>query len=195
MSRWYQIVIKGKSEEIERFLEAAGPGLSGQVIRGSEVHLEPESLAERLRDLLGADSHHMLFASGEITRALLAALTGHKALEIDQIQEIESGRFAFRIEAYSEQQREEIRLSCLTPPPGVRLMGLEESVERDPSAKGPEMFAPAHDYVYRAEGAMEGTAPGILEAYRRAAEQDFVHPKPLTLQSRDVPPADLAPGG
>lgn len=192
MSRWYQIVVKGKSEEIERFLEAAGPGLSAQVIRGSTVHLEPESLAERLRDLLGADSHHMLFASGEITRALLAGLAGHTVLEVDQLNEIESGRFAFRIEAYSEQEREDIRLACLTELPGVRLVGLEESVERDPSAKGPEFFAPAHDYVYRAKGAMEGTAPGILEAYRRAAEQDFVHPKPLTLQSRNVPPSDLA---
>ncbi|HYH45456.1 MAG TPA: hypothetical protein VEG34_07185 [Thermoanaerobaculia bacterium] len=195
MSRWYQIVVKGKSEEIERFLEQAGAGLSGQVIRGSTVHLEPESLAERLRDLLGADSHHMLFASEETARALLAALAGHEVLELDQLNQIEGGRFAFRIEAYSEQEREDIRLACLTELPGVRLVGLEESVERDPSAKGPEFFAPAHDYVYRAEGAMEGTAPGILEAYRRAAEQDFVHPKPLALQNRNVPPADLASRG
>ena len=195
MSRWYQIVVKGKLDEINRFLEAAGPDLSSQVIRGSTVHLEPESLAERLRDLLGADSHHLLFASGETARALLAVLAGHEALEIDQVQEIESGRFAFRIEAYSEQKHEEIHRACLTELPGVRLVDLKESVERDPSAKGPELFAPAHDYVYRAAGAMEGTAPGILEAYRRAAEQDFVHPGPLTLQRRNVPPADLASGG
>ena len=142
MSRWYQVVVKGKLGEIAHFLDKAGPGLAGQVIRGSAVHLEPESLAERLRDLLGADSHHLLFASQETARTLLAALAGHAFLEIDQIQEIVSGRFAFRIEAYSEQQRKDIRLACLAEIPGVRLVGLEESVRRDPSAKGPEMFRP-----------------------------------------------------
>ncbi len=194
MSRWYQIVVKGKRDEVEPFLDQTVPALSGPVIRGSEVHLEPESLAERLRDLLRADSHHLLFVPEAAARTLIAALAGHGQLEIDQLAEIESGRFAFRIEAYSEQKREEIRAACLTPPPGVQVVGLEESTERDPSAQGPEMFTPAHDYVYRAAGAIEGTAPGILEAYRRAAEQDFVHPEPLALRTREVAPADLAPG-
>jgi hypothetical protein len=193
MSRWYQIVVKGKRDELESFLAGAGAGLAEQVIRGAEVHLEPESLAERLRDLLGADSHHMLFAGAAAARALLAALAGRPDLEVDQIAEIEGGRFPFRIEAYSEEQRRKILDGCLAPLPGVRIVGLEDSVREDPSAKGPEMFTPAHDYVYRAEGVMEGTAPGILEAYRRAAEQDFVHPKPLTLRTREVTSGELAP--
>jgi hypothetical protein len=192
MNRWYRIVVNGTKDEMERFLAAAGEEVAGQVIRGTEVRLEPESVAERLRDLLGTDSHHMLFAGEETARALLAALAGRQDLEIDQLAEIEGGRFPFRVEAYSEAEHGDILAGYLTPPPGVRIVGLEESVRRDPSAKGTELFTQAHDYVYRAEGAMEGTAPGILEAYRRAAERDFVHPGPLDLQSREVAP-DLTP--
>src|SRR5215217_7588583 len=120
MSRWYQIVIKGKKDELESFLAGAGAGIAGQVIRGTAVHLEPESLAERLRDLLGADSHHLLFAGAEAARALLAALAGRPDLAVDHLAEIAGGRFAFRIEAFSDEERRTIRTVCLTPPPGVQ---------------------------------------------------------------------------
>lgn len=192
MSRWYEIVVTGTKDEIAGFLAGAGAA-AGPVIRGTAVRLEPESLAERLRDLVGTDSHHLLFAGEETACALLAALAGRPDLEVHEMAEVEGGRFAFRVEAYSDEVRRGILDGCLAPLPGVRIVGLEESVREDPSARGPELFAQVHDYVYRAEGAMEGAAPGILEAYRRAVEQDFVHPGPLDLQRRPVAPADLTP--
>jgi hypothetical protein len=195
MSRWYEIAVEGTLEAFERFLAGTGAGarlaLPAPPIRGTEVHLEPESLGERVRDLVGARSHHLLFAPEETARALLAALAGAGDLELGKLAEIAGGRFTFRVEAYSAEQRADIRSTCLTPPPGVQLLDFRETTESDPAAKGPEFFTPVHHYVYRASGAFEGPPPGILEAYKRCREHDFVHPGPLALETQTVEPAAL----
>jgi hypothetical protein len=188
--RWFQLIVQGTEDDFERFL-AGTAAPAGQVIRGTDVHLEPESLAERLRDLVGARSHHLLYAGEAAARALRAALAGAAGLELDEIAEVTGGRFAFRVQTYSAEQRADIRRSCLTPPPGVQLLDFRESTESDPGARGPELFTPAHDYIYRADGVFAGTAPGILEAYRRTNEHDFVHPEPLVLETRPVAPGEL----
>jgi hypothetical protein len=61
-----------------------------------------------------------------------------------------------------------------------------EKEERHPENKGVELFAPAHDYIYKARGTIVGTPPGILEMNRRLCRLDFVHEEPLELVCREA---------
>ena len=42
------------------------------------------------------------------------------------------------------------------------------------TGKGPEPFAPLHDYAYRADGRISGPLPGVLDVRRRAGEWESV---------------------
>jgi hypothetical protein len=187
MSRTYEILVEAAESDLDRLLGELSPETSRQVIRGTELHLEAGSFSERIRDLLGARTHQILFAPEEAAGALAAAVRRDSALRLDGLRELSSAAFSFRAEAYSEPVKDDIRgFLCSALPPGVRLKNFSEREERDPEAKGVELFAPAHELTWQAEGTLEGAPSPVLELQRRAVAHDFCHPGPLELAGREV---------
>jgi hypothetical protein len=68
----------------------------------------------------------------------------------------------------------------------VRLTGFTERQERDPEAKGVELFAPAHELTWQAEGSIEGDPAAVLDLQRRAVAHDFCRPGALRLRGREI---------
>lgn len=192
MSSWYEILYEASKDAVEEILAALPEDAARRVLRGRDLDLAPGDLPEHLLAHLGARTHHLLLAPEAETRALAAALAT-RGLPVERLREVTGGSFPFEIVAYSREVRDDIRARLLaaTAPP-FSLSGFRESEERDPEAAGVELFAPAHDYTYRASGTISGPCPGLLDLYLRAREHDFVHPGRLELAAKEIPPDALA---
>ena len=190
MSAWYEMVIEGKEEDIRDLL----PGVASDGKRpfwGEELELHADSFPDRIRELLGARSHYLLYVPSTQIGALVRAIEGKPEIRLERVREILSGHFSFKAKAYSPEVTAKIQEVLHGPlPPGVALEEREE--ERiDSDAKGVELYTPVHDYTWRCRGIFSGTPPGIFQIHRALQALDFVHQEKLELEGRDVEPERL----
>jgi hypothetical protein len=187
MSPIHEILLEASAGDLDRLLAALPPETAGQVIRGAELELAPAGLSEQVRALLGARTHQILFAPPAVARELEAAVQSDPEIHVEEIREIASAAFDFKVEAFSEAVRDDIRgFLCIALPAGARLTGFAEREERDPEAKGVELFAPVHDFTWQAEGTIEGDPMAVLDLQRRAVAHDFCHPGALRIVGREI---------
>lgn len=191
MSAWYEVIIEGREEAIREIL----PGIAADgdaPFWGEDLDLHAGTLSERLLELLGARTHHLLFVPASQVGALLRMLKAKPEIRLERVREVLSGHFSFRAETYSREVAARIRGALHGPlPPGVLLGDFAEDEELDPDAKGVELYTPAHDYTYRAHGRFSGSPPGIFEMHRKLQALDFVHEEKLELEGREVEGAEL----
>ena len=191
MSAWYEMVIEGKEEEIRALL----PGIAAEGDRpfwGEDLELHAGSFPDRIRELLGARSHHLLYVPSPEVGALVRAIEGKPEIRLERVREILSGRFSYNAKAYSPGIAAKIEEVLRAPlPPGVVLEEYEEKEKVDPEAKGVELYTPAHDYTWHCRGSFSGTPPGIFQMHRTLQALDFVHQEKLELEGREVEPERL----
>jgi hypothetical protein len=186
MSPIHEILLEASEADLDRLLATLPPDIAEQAIRGADLELAPATLSERVRALLGARTHQILFAPPAAARELEAAVRRDPEIHLEGIREIASAGFDFQVEAYSETVRDDIRgFLCTALPAGVRLTGFTEREERDPEAQGVELFAPMHELAWQAEGRVEGDPWAVLDLQRRAVAHDFCHPGPLRIAERE----------
>lgn len=185
MSAIYEILLEASEADVDRLIESLPPEIADAVIRGTELELEPATLSDRVRALLGARTHQILFAPEPAARELDAAVRRDPEVRRKGVREITSAGFDFKVEAYSEAVRDDIRgFLCTSLPEGVRLTGFQEKEERDPEAQGVELFAPAYAFAWQAEGTIEGDPEAVLDLQRRAVAHDFCHPGALRMAAK-----------
>jgi hypothetical protein len=192
MSVWYEIIVTGSEDALRGFVAGCDAALGGKetVVFGQDLDLEAIPLSQRLRKLFAARPHHVICASatlaGEIAGALRAR--GDEAgLDLETIREVVRARMSFSAEAFSRDVAEKIRQTLLAAlPPGVEGDHIEGSEERDPAARGAELYTPEHAYVFRVAGSFVGPLPGIVEMRRRACDLPFVKVRAVELETRPV---------
>jgi hypothetical protein len=191
MSAWYEMVIQGREEDIRDLL----PGVATDGERpvwGEELDLRAGSFPERILELLGAKTHHLLFVPGTQARPLVRAIQGKPEIRLERLREISSGHFPFSAKAFSPEVAAKIKDALHSPlPPGVTLEACQESEKVDPEAEGVELYAPVHAYTYRCQGTFSGPPPGIFQIHRTLQALDFVHEEKLELEGREVDPEEL----
>lgn len=185
MSVWYEMVIEGREEDVRDLLP--GVATDERPFWGEELDLFEGSLSDRIRELLGARTHHLLFVPGTQAGPLVRAIRGKDEMRLEHVREVASGRFSFSAKAFSREVAEKIQRALHSPlPPGVVLHDCDESEDVDPAAKGVELYSPAHAYTWRCQGAFSGPPPGIFEIHRTMQALDFVHQEKLELECREV---------
>lgn len=175
MARWLKIVVKGDERALRGFLmgfgAAAGRRLQGAVL-GSDVPVAPESLTERVQQLLAAGSHHVVLAPEGYGERLVAAIGQHggdAGLVVEKSVEIAGGSFEFRAETFRTEGGALIRKAFLDAvPEGVEIRDLRTDEQVDPSGEGQELYTPVHHYSLQMSGQVIGPLPGVLEMHRRA---------------------------
>ena len=194
MGTWYEMVLEGREEDMRELL----PGVAADGERplwGEELDLHAGSLPDRIREMLGARTHHLLFVPGAQVGPLVRAIQGkdeadagvRARVRLEHVQEVLSGRFAFTAKAYSPEVAETIKRALHAPlPPGVVLEACQEAEDVDPKAEGVELYSPVHAYTYHCSGVFSGTPPGIFEIHRTMQALDFVHQEKLELECREV---------
>ena len=181
MSNWQEVVIEGPERTVRAFVLGfvAGRGEpGGGGVFGSDLPLEPESFGERLKALFAAGSHHIVLAPERLAAPLADALAQRGAqvgLRLEHRRAVVSAEFSFRAEVFSREVAAQIRRELLdTLPAGVRVEGLSEAEELHPEARGPEPFAPLHEYAYRVSGRIVGSIEGVLQVWETIHYRDFL---------------------
>jgi hypothetical protein len=175
MARWLKIVVKGDERILRGFLvgfgAAAGRRHQGAVL-GSDVPVAPESLTERVQQLLAAGSHHVVLTPEGYGERLMAAIGkhgGNAGLVVESSVEVAGGSFEFRAETFSREGGGLIRRAFLDAvPEGIEIRDLRTDEEVDPSGAGQELYSPVHHYSLLMRGQIIGPLPGVLEMHRRA---------------------------
>jgi hypothetical protein len=188
-SGWYEILVAGSGDAVDALVQEVGPQ---RPVRGEDLALHSGSLSERLQELLGAKTHHLLFAPTDQARELLRGIAENPELHLERLREVESASFAFETEAYARRIAEKIKHALHDDlPSGVSLVDFEESETIDPEAKGVELYAAVHEYTYRATGRFTGLPPGLFELHQRMQDIDFVKEKELEIEGREVPTPEV----
>lgn len=153
--------------------------------------MQAGSFPDRIREMLGARTHHLLYVPSTQVGALVRAIEGKPEIRLERVREILSGRFPFKAKAWSPEVAAKIQEVLHGQlPPGVVLEEREEE-KVDPDAKGVELYTPVHDYTWRCRGIFSGPPPGIFQIHRTLQALDFVHQEKLELEGREVEPERL----
>ncbi len=189
--RHHEVTIAGPRGRARGFVEGylAGRGaLSGPLPEAEEEGFDAESLRERLSESLhpGSQTVHLLVEERSLDvlrEAVGAAGSCGVAIRIVETRPIAGARFEFSLAAYSEEHGRRILGWFERLPGGVRLEPAEPfRVRRDPRASGTEVYAPAHAYELRGEGAVEGDLEGVLALLRLCRDEDLVRVRRAVLE-------------
>jgi hypothetical protein len=184
-SGWHEVVLEGREVAVRAFVTGflAGFGGRGGGVFGADVGLEPESLGARVRELFSAGTHHVFFAPTDLVAALADAVEEHGAdvgVRFESRRLVASASFEFRAETFNRESARAIRSALLSAlPPGAQVEDAREQEEARPEARGVELYAPEHDYVWRASGRVVGAIPAVLEVRRRATTLELVETGPF----------------
>jgi hypothetical protein len=179
---WYELLIEGTGDRVDRLVAD-----ERAVYRGEDLELHAGSFSERILELLGAKTHHLLFAPHETARELIHRIEADEHLCLEHVREVRGASFAFQSEAYSPAVAKKIQKALHEDlPAGVELVDCKESEERDPAAHGLEIHVAVHEYTYRATGKFTGPPPGIFTLYKRMQDLDFVKEKALEIDGREL---------
>jgi hypothetical protein len=195
MTAWHEIVVEGSEKVLRAFVQGFAAGHPGReaTLLGTDVDLAPAPFHERLRELFAAGGHHLLLAPATTAAGLTAAIRSHGesvGLRVVGIREVGRARLAVAIETFSVEVARRFRDELLASlPDGVVVEDLEQAEESDASAKGAELYSPAHDYTFKASGRFAGTLPGVLEMQRRAKALELVTVEALAVETRELPTA------
>ena len=173
MNEWHAIVIDGAERAVRAFVagvlgdRGAAPDAA---VFAKDVGVKPESLGERLRALLGAERHQLVLVSETLVAPLLTALAGEGAaagLGLAEHHRVRGAHFGFSIETFSREVGKAVHEMLETLPPDVTIADRNEGAEGHDDHKGVELYAPVHDYVYRATGTVRGSFDGVRAARGR----------------------------
>jgi hypothetical protein len=186
---WYELLIAGTGDRVDAVLSDIP---ADRLFRGEDLDLHADTFSERILELLGAKTHHLAFVTSDPARDLIRRIEADERLRLEGVREVRGASFAFEAEAYSPPIAEKITKALHHDlPAGVSLVDGRESEERDPEAKGVELYSPAHAYTYHASGRFTGTPPGIFELHLRLQDLDFVKEKALEIDGREVPSPEV----
>lgn len=176
MAGYYEIIIRGDDRDLIPFLAgfAAGCGMSGFFF-GQEAGLRIQPMRDRIK--YHGEVQHIICPENHRTKLAEALAAGAPRFEFEVKEEarIERAYFHFDFETPSRKVAEEIKTILAKLPGGVAAMDYDPEEIVNPGGKGPEVYSPVHEFVFRGKGVIEGDVGGVIETRRRLAEIEFAH--------------------
>src|SRR5262249_48631431 len=153
MGEWHTILIAGDERATRAFVSGfvGDRGIDPtQVLLAEDVGVHPESLGERLLQLVTAGNHHLVLVVEAHVDALARALERAGAgagLRMEERHRVVRARFAFAVEAFSREVAEHVRRALQPLPVGVTFETRDEQEEERADVKGVEVYAREHGYA------------------------------------------------
>ena len=150
-------------------------------------HWEPIKTAgwfDALRERIGSQVRVVLPSDMADHVQKAVSETPRLKLQVGDRHAIRDAVFEFSFRCYSREEAAEIRrLVEENLPDGLVLEGYEHEEKEDPSARGVELYSPAHEYEFSGRGRYHGTVPAVFEMVHRLADQTFIHSGDVTLRT------------
>jgi len=180
LKTYYDLVIEGPQDMIKGFIAGfiKGSRLEGEAVIVPEENIEQRSGLEHiLRIMRLKESQSHLVAEQGLFTAIMEAVSSERekiALRVVSYAQIVSAFFDFTLKAFSRQTADDIRKMLADIPDGVEIEYSNWLEEIRPEAKGPEAYAPEHEYELHASGRVKGNPAGIFELYERLESNELI---------------------
>jgi hypothetical protein len=172
-----ELIFAATRPVLEAFLAGLGRGGDGPItpIFNESCGVARESAAERVLEALHLEApvtHVILPAdqAARVARAASALPAGGPRIELRADRAIREAWFDYRFRAFTRRDASAIRRALAALPAGVRAEDAATREERDPSARGAELYAPLHDYVFSGRGRLRGPFAEVLALRRSLGE-------------------------
>jgi hypothetical protein len=192
MSVYRELVFAGSRAVVEAFLAGVSQGLAEPLrpcfseLEGVHTEGATELLLEKLH--LEAERTHVILPAEQAALVVEAGRRAEPAFTAQSDRRIREAWLDYRFSAYARADAGAIRESLARLPAGVAAEGAEAHEEENPTARGPELYAPLHAYVYAGRGRLRGPFEEILAVRRALIEVPMLEPGEIHLDlAVDVP--------
>jgi len=170
MASFRELILGAERPVIEAYLAGLEQGEGVRLhpvfneLRGVRCEGSVERLLEKLH--LEAPETHLILPADEaahLVRALGGERAGAPRIAVHADRGIREATFTYRFRVYARPDAAAIRQGLAPLPAGVVAEGAVAREEENPDAKGPELYAPLHAYVYAGQGRLRGPLAAILD--------------------------------
>jgi hypothetical protein len=190
MSRKYQeMILEGSRESVREFIHGylLGRDLEGEVFYCGDEGIRTEGLGERLKEKLHLQHAHVhVLLEEKLQEPMRKAFDEEQKRggpRLVKVRPVIGASFRFSFRVFRKDLGMEVRKIVENLPRDVSVSwddGPEEVL--DPSAAGPEGYAPAHDYELHGKGLVLGDASGVIEVHRRAVAHPLLQADEIELE-------------
>ena len=175
MPVYYEYIIKGDEDELCAYLDGflRGKGVKDGFYLVKDHPFRRHQVKEMIK--YHGSVGHFICAS-KLRPLVQTAVRQGAELELEIIEEKKITKCSFGIE-FDTANRDvagTIKRAVGRMPAGVELVEYTPEEVVDPSAEGPEGYAPLHDYVFKGKGTVEGTVAGVLKAHAKLSGNEFI---------------------
>jgi len=188
---YYEIVMEGEYRFVYGMLEGFKLALREpfEYYLSRHVNVKALTLMEALKGWLTFKTklHHVIMEEGawrhfeEAIKRQPAEATINYGY-IKSVRLIVGASFEFNFECYAPKYGEKIKQLLASLPAGVRLMDYHPKEEIWEDAKGIELYAPTHDYIFEGRGKLVGDLETIMSLNRCFGEHPLIEVSPITLE-------------
>ena len=191
-SQLFELVVEGPYAVIKGFCAGLLSGLPGEhtVFYSRDRGIGRATLLDRLKIWahLGENMSHLVVdlpLKEKLERAIKASAK-ELDLELMSAKPISSAQFKFRYAAYSRNVARQLKEILDDPPRGVTVRNYRTKEKVIASAKGPEGYAPLHDFELHGEGEVAGALPGVVTFRERLTTHAMVQVDEIELLFGDI---------
>ena len=179
---FYEVVFHASPKVVRGFVSGLilGSGEDAQYWFHDDVGIEEDTedshlrrAAERLRLVPVSEVSVVVSANlAKLLRSLTKKINASGAAEISSIKRIKQAKVAVRYHTYAKHYDDEVQILLGDLPRGLKLTDRENTVKKDPKAKGVETYTSVHHYESDGGGILVGRFDLVLQARDRL----IVHP-------------------
>jgi hypothetical protein len=172
----YDFVIKGESTVLCAYLEGflRGKGIKSGYFFTEDYPIQSHYIKELIK--YHGDVVHLICRSNlrPAIRSAIPQSAGRFIFEIKESKSLTGATFDFKFKTASRPVGGIIKRLLGRHPAGVKLVNYEPKEIVDPDAKGPEGYAPLHEYTFGGRGTIVGDIEGVLKVYEKLECNEFI---------------------
>lgn len=170
--KYYEVVLEGHEKAMHGLLEGfmLGSSVKCEYYFSSDWGIKTETLMEAILEWISlkAKLHHVVM-NDSMLKALQKAVKTKKDLNvvnkdiIKSAKTIKKASFTFEAKTYGKKYGDEIKAMLKKIPKGLKLSGFKPVEQNIADAKGAELYAPDHDYIFEGEGTVTGPVKEVIQ--------------------------------
>jgi len=106
-------------------------------------------------------------------------------IKILSARPIKEGKFTIKIKDASKKDATSLRHLIHEKPPEVVVSGWQEKEKTDKNGKGIELYAPLHEYTFKASGSFSGEIAALIEFRQKLTAHSTVAAEVIKLEFAD----------
>jgi len=190
MKTYVEMIIEGPEEYARGYVRGfvAARGSHAEVIFDDEVGIDVDDIVQKITGALGLSRKVVHSIVDADTAALVREAIGSARdvpLNVRSERTIDRARFEYKFEIFNREQGELVVKAFKNLPTGVALIGHDLHVKEDPSARGQELYSPAHEYSVTGHGAAEGPIDKIIWLYKELTSVEQLTAENITLAFKE----------